>query len=311
MAENAPSGWTRTFPHALQSPSGKPDKAFVSAWEHSPWSDAYIADMATALVTTLKLGQTGGTDMLALSFSALDLVGHEFGPRSHEVQDVMARLDVALGKLLDTLDKSVGTGRYVVALSADHGVAPIPEQATALGMSAGRLRTADLRAAAQASLAKLLGEGTFYGGFSETNLYLTPGTIEALRAHAGAVEAFKAAMTAVPGVARVYGPDELNATTPTDDAVLDAVRRGYFAGRSGDFVVIPKPYWTVVGAGTTHGTPYGYDQRVPVVFYGAGIEPGRYLTPATPVDIAPTLAAVVGLTLAETDGRVLADALAK
>lgn len=309
LAENAPGQWKRTFPHVLDSPSGKPDNAFITNWEHSPWSDAYMGDMAIALAARLKLGQEGGTDMLAISFSALDLVGHEYGPRSHEIQDVLVRLDQVLGKLLDALDRSVGADRYVVALSADHGVAPIPEQAVALGMNAGRVLAADIRTATQNVLAKLLGEGTFYGAFSETNLSLTPGTLDQLRARPGAIDTVKAALLAIPGIARVYGPDELAATSPTDDPILRATRLSYYPGRSGDFVVIPKPYWTIVSRGTTHGTPYGYDQHVPVLFYGAGIKPGRYLSAATPVDIAPTLAALVGITLWHTDGQVLVDAL--
>ena len=309
LAENAPGQWKRTFPHVLDSPSGKPDNAFITNWEQSPWSDAYMGDMAIALSAKLKLGQETGTDMLAISFSALDLVGHEYGPRSHEIQDVLVRLDQVVGRLLDALDRSVGADRYVLALSADHGVAPIPEQAVALGMNAGRVLSADIRTATQNVLAKLLGDGTFYGAFSETNLSLTPGTLDQLRAKPGAIDAVKAALLAIAGIARVYGPDELAATSPTDDPILRATRLSYYPGRSGDFVVIPKPYWTIVSRGTTHGTPYGYDQHVPVLFYGAGIKPGRYFTPATPVDIAPTLAALVGVTLSHTDGQVLVDAL--
>ena len=113
LAENAPGQWKRTFPHVLDSPSGKPDNAFITNWEHSPWSDAYMGDMAIALSAKLKLGQEAGTDMLAISFSALDLVGHEYGPRSHEIQDVLVRLDQVVGRLLDALDRSVGADRYV------------------------------------------------------------------------------------------------------------------------------------------------------------------------------------------------------
>src|SRR5580765_8748140 len=101
--------------------------------------------MVINLITTLKLGQKPGTDMLAVSFSALDLVGHEYGPRSHEVQDVMARLDIQIGRLLDTLDRLVGPTRYTLAFSADHGSAPVPEQASALGMDAGRVSLTEIR----------------------------------------------------------------------------------------------------------------------------------------------------------------------
>ncbi len=117
-APGEPEGVDRAFPHAIVGKGAGPDAAFVTAWEHSPWSDAYLGDMAIALASKLRLGATPGTDMLAISFSTLDLVGHAYGPRSHEVQDVLARLDAILGKLLDTLDRQVGRSRYVLALSS-------------------------------------------------------------------------------------------------------------------------------------------------------------------------------------------------
>jgi predicted AlkP superfamily pyrophosphatase or phosphodiesterase len=121
----------------------------------------------------------------------------------------------------------------------------------------------------------------------------------------------KTALGRVKGIAAVYGSDELASRTATEDPILRACRMSYMAGRTGDFVVIPKPYWLIrsIATGTTHGTPYGYDARVPVVLMGAGIKPGRYFVPASPLDIAPTLAALAGITLSRADGHVLADAI--
>ena len=112
------------------------------------------------------------------------------------------------------------------------------------------------------------------------------------------------------GIERVLFADELTAATAADDPILRASRLSYVPGRSADFILVPKPYWMIRGStGTSHGTPYEYDRRVPVVFYGAGIAPGRYLVPASPADIAPTFAALTRITLARTDGRVLTQAL--
>ncbi|HUL72963.1 MAG TPA: alkaline phosphatase family protein [Vicinamibacterales bacterium] len=308
--EASPRPWTRTFPHPLESPTGKPDATFVSAWERSPWSDAYLGDLLATLVPRLGLGRQSGTDFLAVSFSALDLVGHEYGPRSHEVQDVMARLDIVVGMLLDTLDRVVGRDKYVLAMSADHGVAVIPEQAIALGLDAGRVRANDLRQAAQAAIAGVLGDGVYVLTYAEESLYLTPGTVDRLRGKPGALDAVKTALAASPGLARVYSADELAGTAPTDDPLLAKARLSYRPGRSGDLVVIMKPNWIVHGAtGTTHGTPYEYDEHVPVVFFGAGIRRGRYDGAATPADIAPTLASLIGVTLPYASGHVLSDAL--
>jgi predicted AlkP superfamily pyrophosphatase or phosphodiesterase len=134
--EAPPPGWTRTFPRSLGTQN---DGAYRGQWERSPYGDAYLGRFAAALVDSLQLGRHEATDVLGVSFSSPDLVGHSFGPDSQEIHDMYAHLDQTIGALLDHLDSTVGRGNYVVALSADHGVTPIPEQLAARGMDAGRL----------------------------------------------------------------------------------------------------------------------------------------------------------------------------
>jgi predicted AlkP superfamily pyrophosphatase or phosphodiesterase len=297
---------THLFPHQFTSKSGTPDNDFVNLWERSPWSDAALSNMAQHLVRELKLGQSPtGTDFLGVSFSALDLVGHAFGPRSHEVQDTLARLDVSIGALLDTLDAVVGRDRYVVALSADHGVAPVPEQAALALSSAGRFSSTLVRNAIEDTLKPMLGEGPHVTTISGANVYLTPGTLEKVMQTPGARDAVTSAIKTIPGPGLVYWADELTSTVATTDTLLQAARASYAPGRSGDLLVMTEPYWIAQSTGTTHGAPYGYDRRVPVLFAGPGITPGRYMSPASPADIAPTLAAIIGITLPYTDGKVL------
>jgi predicted AlkP superfamily pyrophosphatase or phosphodiesterase len=306
--ENSPIPWGRTFPHVLESPAGKPDNLFVNAWERSPWSDEYVADMAIDLIDTLKLGSQPGTDMLAVSFSTLDGVGHEYGPRSHEVQDVLARLDVTIGRLLAAIERAVGNN-YVLAMSADHGVATIPEQVE--GAKAGRLANNAIRQAAEAAIVKVLDAGPHVATLVESHLSLTPGTYDRLRAKPGALDSVKQAIAAVPGVGLVYSADELTSRTPTDDPMLRAWRLSYYAGRAGDFVISPQPNFLARASGTTHGTPYEYDVRVPVLLFGARIRPGQYDQAASPVDIVPTLASFTGVALPQTNGRVLSEAIVR
>jgi hypothetical protein len=118
------------------------------------------------------------------------------------------------------------------------------------------------------------------------------------------------AIVSVPGIARVITRDQLESDVETDDPLVRAARLSYFRGRSGDLLIVQKPYWLTGAGGASHGTPYLYDQRVPVLFYGAGVKPGTYWSAATPADIAPTLAAICGITMSRPDGRVLSDALA-
>lgn len=300
------------FPHRLVSKSGAPDLEFVNLWERSPLSDAALSSLAQHMVRELKMGQvTTGTDFLGVSFSAVDLVGHAFGPYSHEVQDTLIRLDASIGDLLTTLDAVVGRDHYVVALSADHGVAPVPEH-TFGRTGTGRYTSTQMRTAIENTLTAALGEGPHVAAVIGSNIYLTPGTATRTLATPGARESVTAALAAVPGIDRAYWSDDLTSSVATTDPILDLARRSYAVGNSGDLMVIATPYWIQrTLPGTTHGTPWGYDRRVPILFAGAGITPGRYLTPASPADIAPTLAELMGITLARTDGRVLTPAIAR
>src|SRR6202040_2692794 len=117
-----------------------PDAAFYEQWASSPFSDTYLTKFAETAVDSLGLGQGGGIDFLAISYSSVDYVGHEFGPRSREIEDILIRLDKDLGNLFAHLDAKVGRGNYVVALSADHGVVPIPEDMQSTGADAGVFR---------------------------------------------------------------------------------------------------------------------------------------------------------------------------
>jgi predicted AlkP superfamily pyrophosphatase or phosphodiesterase len=297
------------FPYELKSTSGTPDNEFVTLWERSPASDRALGDLAQHMVRELKMGQLPGTDVLAVSFSALDLVGHHFGPHSHEVQDTLARLDVTIGDLLTMLDQVVGRDRYVVALSADHGVANVPEQSTAAGVRSTRYTTTQVRGAIETVLQSFFGEGPHVTTVSDSQVYFTPGTLARILRTDGARTAVTRAILSVDGPGQVLWADELASTTPTDDPILRAARLSYVADRSGDAVVVPRAHSLIRSSGSTHGSPYAYDQRVPVWFAGAGITPGRFLTPATPADIAPTLAHLVGIVMAQTSGKVLTDAL--
>ena len=311
LAEQAPDGWTIFFPHSLSRPAG-PDRIFYDNWRKTPFSDEYLGQMAVAL--SKGFTRRSGTDMLAVSFSGLDYVGHRFGPRSIEVEDTLARLDVTIGTLLDALDASVGRGRYVVALTGDHGVAPIPEQEAATGVEAGRMGAADIQAPVEAVLTAALGAGSHFmpgstdSGNNTTDLYFTPEVLEKLAASPTLRRAVIAAAERAPGIARAVWASELPGS---DDPDMRALWLSFNPDRNGDLLLIPKPYWVAASGGTGHGTSFGYDQRVPVVLMGAGIKPGRYSAPATPADIAPTLARLAGVTLSHADGRLLSEAIIK
>lgn len=315
----APGGWDLSFPHPLRGKTGgsEPDDAFYEQWAASPFADTYLTKLAEAAVDSLRLGADSGTDFLGVSYSSVDYVGHAFGPRSREIQDALVRLDNDLGELLQHLDAKVGRGNYVIALCADHGVAPVPEDMQKTGADAGLLRLPELQARVEKALEPFHFSSKAIVAISGSDVYFAPGVYGKLKGDAAAMRAALDAMLEQPGVAGVYRAEELEERPSGNNPVRNAFAYGYFAGRSGDLLIVPKAYWlmdsTASGKartyGTGHGTPWNYDQHVPVFFMGYGIQAGEYFGAVTPADIAPTLASLCGITLAPRDGRVLSEAL--
>jgi predicted AlkP superfamily pyrophosphatase or phosphodiesterase len=307
-SEHIGAGWTREFPHPLRAPGAMDPHGL---WERSPLTDEALARLAIGALAALRLGRGPGTDFLAVSFSALDIVGHSFGPRSHEIQDVLARLDGLLGELLAALDGQVGRGGYVLALSSDHGVAVYPEDLRAEGKDAGRIDFRAVHDQLEAALAKELGPGSYVVQIDFSDVYLRAGVMARLHAKPGAVERVAAAVRALPGVLALFAADELGDAAAAADPLRRAAALSYFPGRSGDLMLVPKPYWLTVPVGTTHGTQNDYDQRVPLVLFGAQVKPGRYERAVSPADLAPTLARIVGVTLKQAEGGVLEEAIGR
>ncbi len=275
---------TQAFPHVVKGAGTAMDRTFTDAWESSPFSDVYLTALATAALDGLKLGRGPGTDFLGISYSALDKVGHDFGPDSHEVQDVLVRLDQDLGVLLDKLDRDVGRGNYVVALTADHGVSPVPERVAAKGFDAGRINTNTLGLAIDGALAKELGPGTYRTRVVYGDIYFNEGVYEKLRQSPTAMDAVIKVIRDTQGVQRVYRREQL-LTQADADPLARAAALGYYPGRSGELIMLPRAYWITSTSTTTHGTGHRYDTHVPVVLFGFGVKPGEYLQPAAPIDL--------------------------
>jgi predicted AlkP superfamily pyrophosphatase or phosphodiesterase len=315
----APPGWELTFPHPLRGKggSGETDPEFYEQWGSSPFADTYLTKLAEAGADALQLGRGKGTDFLAVSYSTVDYVGHEFGPRSWEMQDVLLRLDHDLGELFAHLDKTVGRGNYVVALSADHGVAPIPEDMERTGADAGVLHLPELQERMEKALSERNYPQPAIARITGSDVYFAPGIYERLKNDAGAMQAVITAGQAQAGVAAIYTTEEVQGRPGTHNPIQEAFADNYFAGRSGDLFISPKRYWLMDGTpagkprsyGTGHGTPYNYDQHVPLLLMGWGIRAGNYYRAVTPADIAPTFAQLCGITLASRDGKLLAEAL--
>ncbi len=305
VGEAPPAGWSRSFPHVLKGTSGKADGTYATQWERSPFADEYVGRFAAALVESLQLGRHDGTDVLAVSFSSTDLVGHAFGPRSHEVRDMYVRLDKTIGLLFDRLDALVGKDQWVAGLTADHGVTPIPEQLVAEGKDAGRISGRAMVEAIETALVPRLGTGKKLAVLNTNDIYFEKGIYEKIRKTRRVLATVISTIQSQPGIQRVFRSEELREGATSKDPLLRAASLSYVPGRSGDIVFVAKPGWMISAAGTTHGSASADDQRVPLLFYGRGIKPGQYQDPASPADLTPTLAAISGLTM-KAEGHPLA-----
>jgi hypothetical protein len=298
------------FPHLLHGPT---DGAFLDAWERSPYADTFIADLASRLITSRQLGQHDQrTDLLALSLAGLDYVGHHWGARSHEVQDILIRLDRRLGQLFDLLDRTVGPDRYVMAFSSDHGVSLVPEQSPSVtGAPGGRIKSSDVGRVVELALAGRFGLQSFVEAATSTYVYFRPGVLDRVQSNEAAMRAVEMAIRNVPGIERTYWARDLASREPTSDRLLAGLRKSYVPGRSGDLVFMPRPNWIVSADEASHGTMHPYDTDVALILYGFGVKPGQYATARTPLDIAPTLAAIVRISMPSAEGSVLIEALGK
>jgi hypothetical protein len=301
---------TGLFPHRIGALKGT-EAPFFTLWQSSPYSDAYLERFAEALIDAFELGRRDATDFLGVSLSALDLVGHAFGPESREVEDHMRRLDDTIGAFVAALDQKVGRDRWVLAFSSDHGVAPI-----AVASGGGRITTDDARDRIEEVLLTRYGrrtekEGAYVASVTFNYVYLAAGVWDRLRGDAATYAEVERALLGVPGMDRVLRADRLS-DSPSD-SVMRAAALSQFPARSGDLILVGRQNWYFGprgdAAGTTHGTWHPYDRRVPVILLGSGITPGRFTQAATPADIAPTLAHVLGVRMSKTEGRVLREAL--
>lgn len=277
----------------------------------SPFGNQMLVDFTTAAITEEKLGQRGVIDLLSVSFSSNDAVGHTYGPDSPQVRDIAIRTDRALGQLLDRVDKLVGLQHTLVALTADHGVAPVPETLAQRSLPGGRMTNKELFGPIEQALSTRFGGDKWLLATAGSSPYLN----YALMAEKGLDPAevrrvaAAAAMT-VPHVARVYTRDQLLRAEVANDFIGSRVLRGFNAQRSGDMEIILEPYWMRQATGTTHGSPYNYDAHIPLILMGRHIKVGTYPEHVALNDLAPTLATLIEVDAPNaSSGRVLTEAL--
>ena len=295
------------FPHRFAAERDSVWKPTFASWLYfTPYPDAAALALARDAVRTLRLGQRGPTDYLSVTLGGTDHVGHWYGPRSQEQLDNLLRLDRALGEFLEYLDASVGHGNYVLALSADHGVADIPEALPApaafeFGTGAG------LRVSEEAV------ERLFDTLSAAARREATP---------AAARSAVREILRRQPFVAAVMTREELADTAGAPaDSFVTLFRNGFHPRRTPARPLVSHRNGSLARYGLTarlapgavvgdvpaeHGSPYEYDRRVALVLFGTGVSPGVDSRAVYTVDVAPTLAALAAVPVGATvDGRAL------
>ena len=243
-----------------------------------------------------KLGQDAFPDYFSISFSGVDAVNHFFGPSSLENEEVIRQLDRTLADLLKFIDKTIELKHTLIVLSADHGIADMPEYMTELGYTAGRLVPKEIVAAANKAGQKF-GIDEVVRFFYRPYIYLDDEKITAAKLdHAQVEQSIANVLTDFDGIALAVSAKSL--ATHKGNPLLEQVRRNQHVTRSGDIYIIQEPYWFLFDEGpipSMHGSPWRYDTHVPIIFAGPGIEAQTVHRQVHPVDVAPTISAFLGM----------------
>ena len=276
-----------------------PDSKFLSWVDNTPYMNQLELGFASAAIRSERLGRGPETDLLTLSLSVNDYVGHRFGPYSEQVADTTLRTDRYLAAFFDDLDKQVGLSNVWITLSADHGVAPTPAYVLEHNLGLGTAHPKDVRAAAEKALTDAFGPGPWIENQDEIYLFLNRETLKKQNvAESKAEEVAAQAAASQPDVAAAFTRTQLLTGNLPNSPMARKAANSFNAKRSGDVFVVFMPFAvpSASATGTTHGTPWNYDEQVPLIFWGSAFKPGFYANACQPVDLAATLAAVLGLT---------------
>ena len=308
-------GLGRTFPHKLTGKLEAPGEVYYDALAKTPFGNDLVLEFARAALDAEGLGRDETPDLLAVSLSANDEVGHTFGPYSREVLDMTVRTDRQLGAFLRYLDRKAPG--YTAVLTADHGATPIPEYSARLGIDAHRIKKQTLKDAIEKALDDKFGEGDWVLALEDPSVYLDLKLIAERKLDPTVVEdATAEALSRVPGILRGYTRTQLMRGLGGTTAIDRAFQLVFHPSRSGDVLILMSPYsfwgsrYAELDYGDSHGSPYDYDTHVPLALMGPGVVPGIYQENVAVADLAPTLAALLEVNSPPVaEGRVLHQAL--
>ena len=287
-------GFGRVFPHRYADAGNKLFNTQVLA---SPLGDQLLMDFARALITAEDLGEDEVPDYLSVSFSGVDAVNHFFGPSSLENEDTVLQLDRTLESLFAHIDEAIGLEHSLIVLSADHGMAEMPEYLTELGYEVGRIKNGEITDIANRVGHERFGIDKLASFFFRPYLYLDESKITAAGHRVAEVEdAVALAVSKHPGIEIAVPRNGL--TGLEDTRTLRLIVNNNHPQRSGHIYVAQKPYWFMFESGPVtamHGSPWNYDSHVPLIFAGRGIRARHIPRPVETIDAAPTMAQLLGM----------------
>ena len=276
-----------------------PDLKFLGWLQHTPYMNEIELAFAREAVRNERLGQGTDPDLLAISLSVNDSIGHAFGPYSPQVADATLRTDRYLASFFAELDKLVGLNNVWIALSADHGVAPNPGFIQDHKWGPGNAQPALIRNAVETAMAAAFGPGAWIEGTEGPYIYLDHHALENHHIQPSRAEEVAAtAAASAPGVTAAFTRTQLLTGSLPSSPFARAASNSFNPRRGGDVFVVLDPYAVPVSGSreTTHGSPWSYDSQVPLLLWGSAFKPGVYFSRCQPIDLAATLAAALGLT---------------
>ncbi len=270
----------------------------------TPFGNSLTTSFAEAAIKNELLGTDNITDFLCVSYSSTDYVGHAYGPHSVEIEDTYIRLDRDLASFLTYLDTNVGKGNYLVFLTADHGVSPVPQYLQSLKIPAGTTTESKMFAGIKAFAKTKLGDTAYIAAYTNQQIYLNDALLlEKGKSKEDIFNLIYEDLLKLTGVSYVLLIDELSSST-INEKMKQLVINGIYPKRSGDIQILLEPYWFEAyrPTGTTHGSHFSYDTHVPLVFFGWKIKHGESYREINITDIAPTISAL--LKISEPNGCV-------
>ncbi|MGE5341147.1 MAG: alkaline phosphatase family protein [Candidatus Omnitrophota bacterium] len=290
-----------SFPHAYD-PKMLPYKemSFYEWLQNTPFGDEMTIQLACRLLKEEKLGQGSFPDMLTVSLSGTDAIGHTYGPDSLEYEDNILHVDQCLAELFQAVNGSVGLDHTLIVVTADHGGDYTPETRDFIDIIGGRLNPKTFAEAIDSTLQKKYKTSeAFVLGFRNPSLYLNMRTIDALNLNIEEVEHLAAdALKKIKGVALAMTRSDLLKGHVPGIPLMEPMKKMFHPKRSGNILIVQEPFWYLyhdINDAAMHGSPYNYDTHVPLFFSGPGIKPRSVFRNVNPLDIAGTVALKLGI----------------